>query len=570
MPKPEESSADDVKITESEEPNKKYLLICVPDFDDDPSGNPSGGDRYGSAMTSYLRLGVPKESDYGDELIEHAYAVGAVGFTGTVKLPGGEVPVAFVDDERNRGGVGPGGELIEPFVADGHHLTVAQRYNFHTKHLKSKGGWRDHSDGNRISTTYGDKVEVIRGNYKLVVMGRQDDPGNSQGHEWCGNHVQDWGQGTMPGASTTLEWIQDGYVPDATKQSGVKTDARGRPYITTSPAVAADPARGIEAVEEGKYRGGVWLLINSTERVYQYDRNAGNFRTQQWGDKLESYTGSENPERIGTTRDVGYAGHPDPADHKSFHKVLGEASAVPTDPVDAALQAANGTQNTVAEDLAARLTVDSRGLPRGNPDIIEKTWANSIKSYTGTTAWHIPSIYEETWATSTEDYTEVGTAKSTEKITTKTETSTIGSQVSTTTVGALVETTTIGTHVSTTTAGAVVDSTFVGAKNETTIAGALGEITVCPIKASIELMIGSLELSVVGVKRALTIGVGKEWKIGDVEEIKIPKKRDVALEELKMTLNATVAALEYKQTSLQMTNFALAQTFKALSVQLGT
>jgi hypothetical protein len=42
--------------------------------------------------------------------------------------------------------------------------------------LQQKGGWRDHSDGNRITTTFGDKVEVIRGNYKLLVLGRQDDP----------------------------------------------------------------------------------------------------------------------------------------------------------------------------------------------------------------------------------------------------------------------------------------------------------------------------------------------------------------------------------------------------------
>lgn len=42
-----------------------------------------------------------------------------------------------------------------------------------TYRLLSKGGWWDHSDGNRISTTAGDKVEVIQGNYKLVVLGRR-------------------------------------------------------------------------------------------------------------------------------------------------------------------------------------------------------------------------------------------------------------------------------------------------------------------------------------------------------------------------------------------------------------
>lgn len=43
--------------------------------------------------------------------------------------------------------------------------------------LHTKGGWRDHTDGNRITTTRGDKVEVIRGNYKLIVLGRQDQTG---------------------------------------------------------------------------------------------------------------------------------------------------------------------------------------------------------------------------------------------------------------------------------------------------------------------------------------------------------------------------------------------------------
>ena len=43
-----------------------------------------------------------------------------------------------------------------------------------TLKLLTKGGWWDHSGGNRITTTAGDKVEVIQGNYKMVVLGRQD------------------------------------------------------------------------------------------------------------------------------------------------------------------------------------------------------------------------------------------------------------------------------------------------------------------------------------------------------------------------------------------------------------
>jgi len=43
-----------------------------------------------------------------------------------------------------------------------------------SKRLLTKGGWWDHAGGNRISTTAGDKVEVIQGNYKLVVLGRRN------------------------------------------------------------------------------------------------------------------------------------------------------------------------------------------------------------------------------------------------------------------------------------------------------------------------------------------------------------------------------------------------------------
>jgi len=524
----------DVKISEDETTNRKYLLISVPDFAPDPSGAVAPTDRKGQMMTSYLRLGVPKVGDdIGDELIQHAYDVGVVGFTGELTVPAltsgpdEKVVTVFVDDERNRGD-----GTIEPLVAAGHGMTQEERYRRHTQHLKSRGGWRDHSDGNRISTTYGDKIEVIRGNYKLVVMGRQDDPGQSQGHEWSGNHVQDWGQGTMPGASVTLEWIQDGYV--------------ATPPIETAAAVAADPAKGIEAAPAEYYRGGAWLLINSTERVYQYSRNAGNFRQQQWGQKLETYVGSENPERIGTTDGAGYGGHPTKADHRSYHKVLDD------------------------NDLADKLSPSSVGLPRGNPHIIEKTWATRIDTYTGTSGHRIPTIYEETWAT---------TVDSKEDITTKTETSTVGTHTSTSNVTTLTETTNVGTQVSTTFAGAIVDTTFVGIKNETTIGGpmneitispAMGEISLCGLKGSIDIVGAAAELSICGIKRALTIGVGKEWKIGDVEEIGIPNKKQLALNQFRAAMNYKVGALNHQTLSLQKTNIAMMQTLKALSVFLGT
>lgn len=51
-------------------------------------------------------------------------------------------------------------------------------------------GWRDHTDGNRLSTTGGDKIEVIRGNYQLIVLGRgTGDTDNGALFDASGGHI---------------------------------------------------------------------------------------------------------------------------------------------------------------------------------------------------------------------------------------------------------------------------------------------------------------------------------------------------------------------------------------------
>jgi hypothetical protein len=90
--------------------------------------------------------------------------------------------------------------------------------------LHFRGGWRDHSDGNRISTTRGDKVEIVRGNYKMVVLGRRPDAAGDETLDrvgrpvdtlansvtsWdaSGGHILDWR--FTPGAWTDISWVQD-------------------------------------------------------------------------------------------------------------------------------------------------------------------------------------------------------------------------------------------------------------------------------------------------------------------------------------------------------------------------
>src|SRR5262249_20704440 len=74
---------------------------------------------------------------------------------------------------------------------------------------KPTAGWRDHTEGNRITTTRGDKLEVIGGNYKLVVLGRTGDPGSAAGFDLSGGLVQDFD--AAPGTINEIRWVVDPY-----------------------------------------------------------------------------------------------------------------------------------------------------------------------------------------------------------------------------------------------------------------------------------------------------------------------------------------------------------------------
>ena len=152
------------------------LVIKVPGYD-------------GKAATSYLRLGaVPTTDEPGAALAELI-----------------DPAEAFIDDNRNRGG---GSSQSEFDNSGGHGLAKATRKEESTR-LHTKGGWRDHSDGNRITTTTGDKVEVIRGNYKLLVLGRQDDPDKAAAFDISGGLIQSGD--IAPGSITEIRWVQDVY-----------------------------------------------------------------------------------------------------------------------------------------------------------------------------------------------------------------------------------------------------------------------------------------------------------------------------------------------------------------------
>lgn len=148
---------NDIDLTEhADEAGSTFVRMEVEDYD-------------GSARHSYLRLGAVDSTtkrNYQD-LVDNGTAQDWTVESGEDLA---SMVTTFIDDECYRGDAG------------GKFLTMdndARRAE--TKLLHTKGGWRDHTDGNRITTTRGDKIEVIRGNYKMRVLGRSqwnDDKGS--------------------------------------------------------------------------------------------------------------------------------------------------------------------------------------------------------------------------------------------------------------------------------------------------------------------------------------------------------------------------------------------------------
>ncbi|MEZ4309423.1 MAG: hypothetical protein R3F14_15410 [Polyangiaceae bacterium] len=199
----------------------KFVLLEVPNFNQ--------AEDESEAMTSYLRLGTVPEPDLA-------------GKFDAPKATGEDLAAVvdfFLDDERKRDGC-PG--FVPP------EDRIEETWKLHTK-----GGWRDHSDGNRITTTRGDKVEVIRGNYKLVVLGREDDPAAGIGWDLSGGHIEG------AGMKSCIEWVQT--------------------------------------------FDGTWRVVESSEKGDTITTQHGNSVSYSYGEIQDSTTGSEDETRPSTDED---------------------------------------------------------------------------------------------------------------------------------------------------------------------------------------------------------------------------------------------------------------------------
>lgn len=257
-------------------------------------------------INSYLRLGTAEALEATNAARGHDLA---------------SLVTEFIDDDRKRSA------SIEVDGSRDPGLSRMRRTR-ESSFLHSKGGWRDHSDGNRVSTTRGDKVEVIRGNYRLVVLGRQDSDANGASWEASGGLIQDGDIG--PGSVTEIRWVEEPY-------------------------------------------GGTWRAIEEASKGDVVTRYHGNVDEAFYGQKVTATIGTENP---------GGA--------------LPAATEQPRDTADTAEALGREGWTDGVTDTAVK---------RENPVIVERTWAKSIESYTGSEACPIPSINEKTHATSIDSET---------------------------------------------------------------------------------------------------------------------------------------------------------------------
>lgn len=149
---------------------KKHYEIAVPNYLE-LNGTTAG--------TSFLRIGSSFTPDEADATVAggavknaHAASVQLAGLVGDTTQINGESLTAETAGGENQ----YPGDFLPGFADDTRYRKGTDdraARQAETLKLLTKGGWWDHSGGNRITTTAGDKVEVIQGNYKMVVLGRQ-------------------------------------------------------------------------------------------------------------------------------------------------------------------------------------------------------------------------------------------------------------------------------------------------------------------------------------------------------------------------------------------------------------
>ncbi|MEM6787273.1 MAG: hypothetical protein AAF715_07105 [Myxococcota bacterium] len=191
----------------------------------------------GPSFDSYLRLGASRDdrAEPGEPLAR--------------MFPADTYFVDDIDHRRKRDGA--------PFSYTNESESDRK---LETDKLHDGVGWRDHTDGNRVSTTMGDKVEVIGGNYRLIVLGRQ------------------YRHGELP-----------------RDQEGLASALSDSCGIDMSGGIIRQPQRTPGATWREHWRpmdfGGTWQVYTHTRDGHLLDVFHGRQESYTYADRIESTTG---------------------------------------------------------------------------------------------------------------------------------------------------------------------------------------------------------------------------------------------------------------------------------------
>jgi hypothetical protein len=262
-----------------------------------------------------------------------------------------------------------------------------------TLKLLTKGGWWDHSDGNHISTTMGDKLEVVQGNYKLVILGRQPVPPpppltNTVNLQWCipqnpslladlttwyGLWVAQFSNGTPVQAndanngSSSSQYGFSAVLGDATSLL-TKTTGQGwaAQYAGKAGVLASD------LVQKFAYQVQVWLL---TQNTFLTDVSGGHFQEQ-----YPSPTPCIKTIEFSQDNNGEWTLYQDNAQGNLVTRLKGRTVDLFQGP---SRETYVGTSSTTALYAAGGATGTNTGDLRLDPMIASYTWAQSVYSQTG-------------------------------------------------------------------------------------------------------------------------------------------------------------------------------------------
>jgi hypothetical protein len=354
----EDSAVDNNDFIGHGSSTSKYLLLKVPSYEDSV-GSVTGTALYQAAKDTYLNLGrgmgqgasssapgwpATSGSPASPTWTEEGLAPGALTHAKlTPPQTSGEDLLAFfggfIDDKRLRstgGTFNPHGTPPNENAARTAAVAVssptatasatgAGRNLQVTKLIPDYVGWRDHTDGHRITTTRGDKIEIIGGNYKLVSLGR--------------------GTGVA-----SLE-MSGGLTVSSDEAPGNTTSVTYRPVPTVS-------------TESG------WKVVEQVVKGNSVARFHGTKREEFYGDKLISVIGSPDEASSGLTVGDGQNG-----DGEVY--VGGTTAATSTTTVSSwnsdLSSYAYPTKWDQEDDVPPKLQ---------RPEIHQSTWAASVSEYT--------------------------------------------------------------------------------------------------------------------------------------------------------------------------------------------